>query len=71
MQEPNMGQEWSVYSDDEKRWRPVRIVNVLGEEVEVQYLDMTGVPDLARTQTFSRSRMLSQPKTFRLDKGVP
>ena len=30
------GQEWSVYSDRENRWRPVRVVMVLEDEVEVQ-----------------------------------
>ena len=64
------GQEWSVYSDRENRWRPVRVVMVLEDEVEVQYLDALGRPDLTRTEKLSRAQMLSEPGRFRLDKDA-
>jgi len=48
----------------------VRVVNVLADEVEVQYLDALDQPDLTRTQRLSRARMLSEPGRFRLDKDA-
>jgi hypothetical protein len=68
--EIKIGQEWSVHSDRENRWRPVRVVIVLADEVEVQYLDVPDQPDHTRTQKLSRARMLSEPGRFRLDKDV-
>ena len=58
------GQEWSVYSDRENWWSPVRVVMVLEDEVEVQYLDALGRPDLTRTEKLSRAQMLSEPGRF-------
>ena len=65
-----VGQQWSVHSDRENRWRTVRVVKVLTDEVEVQYLDALDQPDLTRTQILSRARMLSEPGRFRLDKDA-
>ena len=48
----------------------MRVVNVLADEVEVQYLDALDQPDLTRTQRLSRARMLSEPGRFRLDKDA-
>ena len=63
------GQEWSVHSDRENRWRPVRVVMVLEDEVEVQYLDTPGRPDLTRTEKLSRAQMLSEPGRFPAGQG--
>ena len=45
--------------------RPVRIMNVLGDEVEIQYRDQPdAATDLARTQTFSAKAMLGDRGRF-------
>ena len=64
------GQEWSVHSDRENRWMPVRVVIVLADVVEIQYLDALDQPDHTRTEKLSRARMLSEPGRFRLDKDA-
>jgi hypothetical protein len=62
------GQEWSVHSDQANRWRPVRVIMVLADEVWVRDLDALDHVDLTRTQKLSRAQMLSEPGRFRLDK---
>ena len=66
-----LGQQWEVYSDSADRWRPVRVVNVFGNEVELQYLDMPGHSDLARTLRAKRESMLTDAKRYRLIADVP
>jgi hypothetical protein len=64
-------QVWEVYSKGENRWSRTCVVNVLGDEVELQYLDMPTVPDVARTERASRARMLSDQRVYRLVADVP
>jgi len=59
MADVNPHQVWEKYSKSDNRWRPVRVVNVLGDEIEIQYLDMPCVSDVARTRRASRERMLN------------
>jgi len=58
-------QIWKVYSWAEKRWRRASVVNVLVNQVELQYLDMPGAPDLARTFQADLRRMEREPQSYR------
>jgi hypothetical protein len=49
------GQVWEIRSNSNSPWKEARVVNVLGDEVELQYLDMPGATDLARTVSHSRA----------------
>lgn len=71
MSDVRPNQVWDVYSNHDDRWRPVRVLNVLSDEVELQYLDMPGVSDLARTMRVSRAHMLHNQTAYRLVTDVP
>jgi hypothetical protein len=58
-------QVWEVYSAKEQRWRPVRVGNVLMNEVELTYLDPPETPELWRTFTTDRRRMEIEPQSYR------
>jgi hypothetical protein len=63
MVEVKPAQVWEVYSKAENRWRRACTVNVLMNQVELQYLDMPDAPDLARADL---RRMEREPQSFRL-----
>ena len=65
------GQQWEVYSENADRWRPVRVVDILGNEVELRYLDMPGHSDLARILRAKRENMLTDARKYRLIADVP
>jgi hypothetical protein len=58
-------QIWEVYSLEEKRWRRVRVGNVLMNEVELTYLDPPETPELWRTFRADRRRMEREPNSYR------
>jgi hypothetical protein len=66
MVEVKPAQIWEVYSKAENRWRRACVVNVLTDQVEIQYLDMPDAPDLARTFQADRRQMGREPQSFRL-----
>ena len=52
------GQIWKVRSRANDDWRAVYVVDVVGEIVELEYLDVSEVFDMHQTLTSSRSAML-------------
>jgi hypothetical protein len=53
------GQIWERQSMPNAPWRPVEVVNVLFDQVELRFLDMPDAPDLSRTFSTSTQQMLS------------
>src|SRR5208282_4531093 len=53
------GQTWERRSIPGAPWRPVRVENVLRDNVELRYLDLPGAPELEQVFSGSRARMLS------------
>ncbi len=53
------GQTWERRSIPGAPWRPVRVENVLRDNVELRYLDLPGAPELEQVLSGSRTRMLS------------
>lgn len=56
--------EWDVFCRKTGKWRPAKIINELGNQVELQFLDTLGVPDLEKTISATRQAM-SNEATFR------
>jgi hypothetical protein len=53
------GQKWERRSVSGAPWRPVEVVSVLGNVVELRFLDMPDAPDLQRVFSTNMDRMLS------------
>jgi len=53
------GQKWERRSVSSAPWRPVEVVNVQGNVVELRFLDMPDAPDLQRVFSTNMDRMLS------------
>lgn len=64
--EINPAQRWEIALNADGHWRPVQVINVSGDQVEVLYLDMGTAPELMRAFTLSRRQMLENKKRFRL-----
>jgi hypothetical protein len=52
------GQIWKIRSRGNGEWRRAYVVDVLGDIVELEYLDVGGVFDMHQTLTTTRSAML-------------
>jgi hypothetical protein len=59
MQDVKPGQTWERRSIPGAPWRPVRVENVLRDNVELRYLDLPGASDLEQVFSGSRTRMVS------------
>ena len=55
------GQNWERRSISGAPWRPIEVVNVQGDEVELRYLDMPHAPDLGRVFSTTLEQLLSGP----------
>lgn len=66
MNEVRQNQTWEVRPKAAKVARRARVVNVLGNEVELLFLDHDHLPDLARTLRIDRRTMLSNPAIYKL-----
>jgi hypothetical protein len=55
------GQNWERRSMPGAPWRPVDVVNVAGEEVELWFLDMPDAPDLERVFSTNPQQMRLAP----------
>jgi hypothetical protein len=66
MQEIRQNQTWEVRPKTVKEARRARVVNVLGDEVELLFLDHDHLPDPARTLRVDRRTMLSNPTVYKL-----
>jgi hypothetical protein len=53
------GQKWERRSVSGTPWRPVEVVNVLGNVVELRFLDMPDAHDLQRVFSTNIDRMLA------------
>ncbi len=62
-------QIWEVRDNTNAPWREVTVVNVSGDAVELQFCDMPGAPDLARTFKASWSRMTGDKSRYRFKRG--
>jgi hypothetical protein len=63
------GQIWDRSSIAGAAWRPVEVLNVLGDQAEVRFLDMPHASDLERVITTSCRHMLvgsQAPSRYRL-----
>ena len=59
------GQRWEIALNADGHWRPVEIVTVLRDEVQVRYLDMGSAPDKMRVKALSRRQMLENKTRYR------
>jgi hypothetical protein len=55
------GQTWERRSTPDAHWRPIEVVNVLGNDVELRFSDMPNAPDLERVFSTKLEQMLSGP----------
>jgi hypothetical protein len=62
-------QIWEIHTDTV--WRRAQVINVLGNDVELKYLDMPEVSDLARSFRADRVRMLNEPNRYRIIISAP
>ena len=60
------GQKWERRTIPKAPWRPVEVVNVLGDEIELRFLDMPGQSDLDRTFSTKLERMSGSREGKRL-----
>jgi hypothetical protein len=68
------GQHWERRSYSGAPWRPVQVVNVEGDEIELRFLDMPNAPDLQRMYSTKLEQMLSrhrQGAEYRLTPDLP
>ena len=70
MNEIRQNQTWEVCPKAAKVPRRARVLNVLGNEVELLFLDHNDLPDLARTLRVDRRTMLSNPMMYKLVSDV-
>jgi hypothetical protein len=66
MQGIRQHQTWEVRPKAAKEARRARVMNVLGDQVELLFLDHDYLPDLARTLRVDRRTMLSNPTIYLL-----
>ena len=66
MQEIRQNQTWEVSPKAAKAPRRARVMNVLGNQVELLFLDHDDLPDLARTLRVDGRTMLSNPTMYKL-----
>ena len=64
-------QIWETCKDTRSTWRRVRVVNVLGDTVDLEYLDAPSVPDPEKIFTTTQSRMLASNAPYRFVSDVP
>jgi hypothetical protein len=60
-----LGQVWETRSTPKKAWRPVQVIKVVGDQIELQFLDLPGAPDDAE-RTFTVSAEVMATRSFRL-----
>jgi len=58
------GQVWKVRPRGEEVWRPVRVVNVVLDIVELEYLDRCEVPMSEKIFAVDRSEMLTTASVY-------
>ena len=58
-------QVWDVRENEKAPWREAKIINMSGDEVKTQFLDMPNAPYIARLFNASRKQMVSDRKRYR------
>jgi hypothetical protein len=64
-------QIWETRPEISEQWQRVKIVEVRLDQVEFQYLDAPGTPDIATTVRTTKSAILATTDLWRLVPGVP
>jgi hypothetical protein len=64
-------QIWETCKDTRSTWRRVRVINVLGDTVDLEYLDTPSVPDPEKIFTTTQSRMLASNAPYRFVSEAP
>jgi hypothetical protein len=59
------GQIWKTALLPKRAWRPVQVIQVVGDQVELEYLDLPGVPNLQKTFTVSANDIRDDRRRFR------
>ena len=55
-----VGDDWEVRSRETGEWRPAKIINELGDQVELQFQDAPHLTDLAKTISTTRQEMTNR-----------
>jgi hypothetical protein len=63
MHDVRSDQIWETCKDRKSTWRRVKVINVLGDTVDLEYLDAPGDPE--RIFTTTQSRMLATNAPYR------
>ncbi|HLG85667.1 MAG TPA: hypothetical protein VKZ79_00555 [Alphaproteobacteria bacterium] len=59
------GERWDIALGADGQWRPVNVLTVRGDQVEVRYLDMGTAPDSMSVTILSRHQMLENKTRYR------
>jgi hypothetical protein len=65
MHDVRSDQIWETCKDAKSTWRRVKVINVLGDTVDLEYLDAPGAPNPERIFTTTQSRMLATNAPYR------
>ena len=71
MDDVRSNQIWETCKDAKSAWRRVKVINVLGDTVDLEYLDTPGAPSLERIFTTTQSRMLATNAPYRFVSDAP
>jgi hypothetical protein len=66
MHEIRQNQTWEVRPRTAKKVRRARVMNVLGNEVELLFLDHDHLPEAARTLRVDQRTILANPTVYTL-----
>jgi hypothetical protein len=69
MDDVRSDQIWETCKDTKSTWRRVKVINVLGDTVDLEYLDAPGDPESIFTTT--QSRMLATNAPYRFVSDAP
>ncbi len=61
----SIGETWEVFDKGRNAWRPAKIINELGNQVELQFQDAPDERDLVKTISTTREEMQDR-KLFRI-----
>jgi hypothetical protein len=69
MHDVRSDQIWETCKDTKSTWRRVKVINVLGDTVDLEYLDAAADPE--RIFTTTQSRMLATNAPYRFVSDAP
>lgn len=71
MKDVRSDQIWETCKDTKSQWRRVKVIAVLGDTVDLEYLDAPRAPDPERIFTTTQSRMLATNAPYRFVSDTP